>query len=163
MALVDKNQPMREAEIAIADFINTRLINLVQQFAIPGNDSIAIEQLDENVKNLQTIIDHQDITFKVAESSDRLLMTRVTVKNNQEAVEGTDWKYVFNGAFASLNAEYTDKLKQNPVFVTTSVESVTSSSVTIAVILFIMSQQDAGTVFKATLSTVWNCTQVLPI
>lgn len=161
MALVDKNQPMREAEIAIADFINNRLISLVRELAIPDEDSIGLEQLDDNVKNLQTIIDHQDITLKVAESSDRLVLTRVTVKNNQQAI--SDYKYVFNGAFASLNAEYNDKLKQNPVFVTTAVESVTNSSVTIDVILFLLGEQPAGAVFKATLSTVWNCTQVNPV
>lgn len=162
MALVNKNQPMREAEIDIADFINNRLTNMVRELSIPDENSIALGKLDENVKNIQTFIDYQDITFEVEQSSDIVIIKHVTVENNREAVEGTDWKYVFNGAFASLNAEYSDKLKQNPVFVTTSVESVTPSSVTIAVILFLIRQQDAGSVFKATLSTVWNCAQVFP-
>lgn len=162
MALVNKNQPMREAEIEIADFINTRLTNIVRDLAIPDENSIGLDKLDDNVKNLQTIIRNQDITLEVAQSSDMLVINRVTVENNQQAIEGTDYKYVFNGAFASLNAEYNDTLKQNPVFVTTAIESVKGKSVTIAVILFILRQQTPGTVFKATLSTIWNCEQVLP-
>lgn len=163
MALVNKNQPMREAEIDIADFINNRLTNMVRELAIPDENSIGLEKLDDNVKNLQTVITNRDITFTVAQSSDMLVINRVTVKNNQQAIEDTDYKYVFNGAFASLNAEYNDTLKQNPVFVTTAIESIKGNSVTIAVILFILRQQTPGTVFKATLTTVWNCAQVLPI
>lgn len=164
MALVNKNQPMREAEIAIADFINNRLTNMVRELAIPDENSIGLEKLDDNVKNLQTVITNHDITFTVEQSSDMLVIKRVTVKNKQQAIPeyDPDYNYVFNGAFASLNAVYNDTLKQNPVFVTTAVESIKGNSVTIAVILFILRQQTPGTVFKATLSTIWNCMRVDP-
>lgn len=162
MALVNKNQPMREAEIEIADFINTRLTNMVRELAIPDENSIGLGNLDDNVKNLQTIISNQDITLEVAQSSDRLVLKRVTVENNQEAIPDTDWKYVFNGAFASLDMKYNDELKSNPVILTTAVESVGIDTVTIDVILIFTGAQTAGTVFKATLTTVWNCAQVLP-
>lgn len=162
MALVNKNQPMREAEIEIADFINTRLTNMVRELAIPDENSIGLEQFDDNMKNMQTIISNQDITLEVAQSSDRLVLKRVTVENNQEAIPNTDWKYVFNGAFASLDMKYNDELKRNPVIVTTAVESVNMDTVTIDVIIIFTGQQTPGTVFKATLTTVWNCAQVLP-
>lgn len=162
MALVNKNQPMREAEIEIADFINTRLTNIVRDLAIPDENSIGLEKLDDNMKNMQTIISNQVITLEVAQSSDMMVMKRVTVENNREAIPGTDWKYVFNGAFASLDMHYNDELKRNPVIVTTAVESVNLDSVTIDVILIFTGQQTAGTVFKAKLSTIWNCEQVLP-
>ena len=63
MALVNKNQPMREAEIDIADFINNRLTNMMQEIAIPGENSIAIGQLDDNVKRLQTAVTNRDVIF----------------------------------------------------------------------------------------------------
>lgn len=162
MALVNKNQPMREAEIDIADFINNRLTNMVRELAIPDENSIGLEKLDDNMKNMQTIISNQDIALEVAQSSDRLVLKRVTVENNQEAIPGTDWKYVFNGAFASLDMKYNDELERNPVIVTTAVESVNLDYVTIDVIIIFTGEQTAGTVFKATLSTIWNCAQVLP-
>lgn len=163
MELVNKNQPMREAEIESVDFINNKLTDLVMEMAIPDDNSIGIEKLDRSVKKIQTLIEAQDITFTVENSDDQLLLSRVTLQNNREAVPDTDWKYAFNGAFASLKAEYTDQLAKKPVFVTTSVESVTRRSVTIAVILFIMLPQTAGTVFNATLSTVWNCWEDSPM
>lgn len=161
MALVNKNQPMREAEIDIADFINNRLTNLVQQIAIPGENSIALEQLDDNVKNLQTVVTNRDLSFEFT-TGDIFKIERVTVKNNQQAIEGSDWKYVFNGAFASLNIEYNDKLIQNPLIVNTAIESVKGNSVTIAVIILVMGEPPAGSVIHATLSTVWNCMRVDP-
>lgn len=161
MALVNKNQPMREAEIEIADFINTRLTNIVRDLAIPDENSIGLGKLDDNMKNMQTIIRNQHITLEVEQSSNMFVINRVTVENNQEAIPDTDWKYVFNGAFASLNAEY-GNLKENPVFVATNIESINGNSVTIDVILFLLGAATAGTVYKATLSTIWNCEQVLP-
>ena len=161
MALVNKNQPMREAEIAIADFINNRLTNLVQQISIPGEDSLGLEQLDDNVKSLQTVVTDRKVSFEFT-SDETLKVARVTVPNNREAIEGSDWKYVFNGAFASLNAEYNNKLMENPVFVTTAIESVNLDSVKIAVVLFVIGAPPTGSVFHATLSTVWNCMRVDP-
>lgn len=163
MALVNKNQPMREAEIEIADFINNRLTNMVRELAIPDENSIGLEKLDDNMKNMQTIIRNQDITLEVAQSSDLLVLKRVTVENNQQAIPNTDWKYVFNGAFASLDMKYNDELKRKPVIVTTAVESVNIDTVIIDVIIIFFGPQTPGTVFKATLSTIWNCEQVLPI
>lgn len=163
MALVNKNQPMREAEIEIADFINNRLTNIVRDLAIPDENSIGLEKLDDNMKNMQTIIRNQDVRLEVAQSNDMMVLKRVTVENNQEAIPDTDWKYVFNGAFASLDMKYNDELKRNPVIVTTAVESVNIDTVTIDVIILFTSPQTAGTVFKATLSTIWNCEQVSPM
>lgn len=163
MALIDKNQPMREAEIDIADFINNRLTNLVQQLAIPGENSIGLEQLDRTMKHLQTIILKHDIMFEITSDSPLLTIARFTVKNNQEAIPDTDYKYIFNGAFASLKAEYSDNLKKNPVFVTTAVESVGLDSVNIAVVLISLTDANIGSIFNGTLSTVWNCTEVSPM
>lgn len=159
MALVNKNQPMREAEIAIADFINNRLTNLVRQLAIPGEDSIGLGQLDDSVKSLQTVVTQMDVMFEFT-SDEQIKFERVTVKNNQRGVEGTDWNYVFNGAFASLYIDYVGQLVETPLFVTTAIESVDINSVTIDVVLIALKQPPAGSVIKATLSTVWNCMRV---
>lgn len=161
MALVNKNQPMREAEIEITDFINNRLTNLMQQIAIPGENSIALGQLDDNVKNLQTVVTNRDVIFEFT-SDEKIKVARVTVKNNQEALTGTDWKYVFNGAFASLNGKYNDNLVQNPLLVNTAIESVKGNSVTIAVVLLAMRQPPTGTSIHVMLNTIWNCMRVDP-
>ena len=162
MALVNKNQPMREAEIEIADFINNRLTNIMQQIAIPGENSIALEQLDDNVKKLQTVVTTRDVSFEFT-SDENLKIERVTVKNNQQAIENSDWKYVFNGAFASLNVTYNDNFIHNPLIVNTAIESVKGNSVTIAVVLLAMRQPPTGSVIHATLSTIWNCMRVEPM
>ena len=161
MALVNKNQPMREAEIDIADFINNRLTNMVRELAIPDENSIGLGKLDGTVKSMQTVVTDRELSFQFT-ADEMLKVARVTVKNNQEALPGTDWKYVFNGAFASLKTEYNDYLKENPLFLTTSIESVNSDSVTIAVVLISLRRPPTDTVIKATLTTVWNCAQVLP-
>ena len=161
MALVNKNQPMREAEIEIADFINNRLTNIMQQIAIPGENSIALEQLDDNVKRLQTLVTNRDVIFEFT-SDEQIKVARVTVKNNQEAIPDTDWKYVFNGAFASLNGKYNDNLVQNPLLVNTAIESVNGNSVTIAVVLVAMKQPPTGTSIHVMLNTIWNCMRVDP-
>lgn len=161
MSLVNKNQPMREAEIDIADFINNRLTNLVQQLAIPGENSIWLEQLDDNVKKLQTVVTNSDLSFEFT-TGDIFKIERVTVKNNQQAIEDSDWKYVFNGAFASLNIKYDANLIENPLLVTTAIEAVNSDSVDIAVVILVMGEPPAGSVIHATLSTVWNCMRVEP-
>jgi hypothetical protein len=161
MALVNKNQPMREAEIEIADFINNRLTNIMQQIAIPGENSIALEQLDDNVKRLQTIVTNRDVIFEFT-SDEQIKVARVTVKNNQEAIPGTDWKYVFNGAFASLNGKYNDNLVKNPLLVNTAIESVNDNSVTIAVVLVAVVQPPTGTSIHVMLNTIWNCMRVDP-
>ena len=161
MALVNKNQPMREAEIDIADFINNRLTNMVRELAIPDENSIGLEKLDGTVKSMQTVVTDRELSFQF--TADELLkVARVTVKNNQPAIENTDWKYVFNGAFASLKTKYNDYLTQNPLFLTTSIESVNIDSVTIAVVLISLRRPPTDTVIKATLTTVWNCAEVLP-
>lgn len=160
MALVNKNQPMREAEIEIADFIN-RLTNLMQQIAIPGENSIALGQLDDNVKNLQTVVTNRDVIFEFT-SDEQIKVARVTVKNNQEALPDTDWKYVFNGAFASLNGKYNDNLVQNPLLVNTAIESVNGNSVTIAVVLLAVRRPPTGTSIHVMLNTIWNCIRVDP-
>ena len=161
MALVNKNQPMREAEIDIADFINNRLANMMQEIAIPGENSIALGQLDDNVKRLQTVVTDRELSFQFT-ADEMLKVARVTVKNNQPAIENTEWKYVFNGAFASLKTQYNDYLKENPLFLTTSIESVGIDSVTIAVVLISLRRPPTDTVIKASLTTVWNCAEVLP-
>lgn len=161
MALVNKNQPMREAEIEIADFINNRLTNIMQQIAIPGENSIALEQLDDNVKRIQTIVTNRDVIFEFT-SDEQIKVARVTVKNNQEAIPDTDWKYVFNGAFASLNGKYNDNLVQDPLLVNTAIESVNGNSVTIAVVLVAMRQPPTGTSIHVMLNTIWNCMRVDP-
>lgn len=161
MALVNKNQPMREAEIDIADFINNRLTNLVQQVAIPGENSIGLEQLDDNVKRLQTVVTDRDVSFEFT-SDENIKVVQVTVKNNQQAIEASDWKYVFNGAFASLNAKYNANLIENPLILTTSIEAVNSNSVVIDVVLLALRQPPTGSIIHATLSTVWNCMRVDP-
>ena len=161
MALVNKNQPMREAEIDIADFINNRLTNMVRELAIPDENSIGLEKLDGTVKSMQTVVTDRELSFQF--TADELLkVARVTVKNNQPAIENTDWKYVFNGAFASLKTKYNDYLTQNPLFLTTSIESVNIDSVTIAVVLISLRRPPTDTVIRATLTTVWNCAEVLP-
>ena len=161
MALVNKNQPMREAEIAIADFINNRLTNMVRELAIPDENSIGLEKLDGTVKSMQTVVTDRELSFQFT-ADEMLKVARVTVKNNQPAIENTDWKYVFNGAFASLKTKYNDYLKENPLFLTTSIESVNLDSVTIAVVLISLRQPPTDTVIRATLTTVWNCAEVLP-
>lgn len=161
MALVNKNQPMREAEIEIADFINTRLTNMVRELAIPDENSIGLGKLDDTVKSMQTVVMDRELSFQFT-ANEMLKVARVTVKNNQPAIENTDWKYVFNGAFASLKTEYNDYLKENPLILTTSIESVNLDSVTIAVVLIAFSRPPTDTVIRATLTTVWNCEQVLP-
>ena len=161
MALVNKNQPMREAEIDIADFINNRLTNLVQQIAIPGENSIGLEQLDDYVKSLQTVVTDSDVSFEFT-SDEKIKVVQVTVENNQPAIEGSDWKYVFNGAFASLDIKYSGNLMENPLILTTAIEAVNSNSVTIDVVLLAVRQPPTGSVIHATLSTVWNCMRVDP-
>lgn len=161
MALVNKNQPMREAEIEIADFINNRLTNMMQEIAIPGENSIALGQLDDNVKKLQTVVTRSDVIFEFT-SDENLKIERVTVKNNQQAIEGSDWKYVFNGAFASLKIKYNDNLMQNPLIVNTAIESVNGNSVTIAVVLLALRQPPTGTSIHVMLNTIWNCKRVNP-
>ena len=161
MALVNKNQPMREAEIDIADFINNRLTNMVRELAIPDENSIGLEKLDGTVKSMQTVVTDRELSFQFT-ADEMLKVARVTVKNNQPAIENTDWKYVFNGAFASLKTEYNDYLKENPLFLTTSIESVDLDSVTIAVVLISLRRPPTDTVIRATLTTVRNCAEVLP-
>ena len=162
MALVNKNQPMREAEIAIADFINNRLTNMVRELAIPDENSIGLEKLDDTVKSLQTVVTNTDVIFEFT-SDENLKIERVTVENNREAIPDTDWKYAFNGAFASLNMKYNDNLMQNPLVVNTAIESVKGNSVTIAVVLLAVGQPPTGTSIHVTLSTVWNCMLVNPV
>lgn len=163
MALVNKNQPMREAEIEIADFINTRLTNLMRDLAIPDENSIGLGKLDGTVKSMQTVVTSRDVSFEFT-SDETIKVARVTVPNNQKAIPNTDWKYVFSGAFASLNAKYNEQLMENPLFVTTAIESVNIDSVKIAVVLFNIGRQPlTGSIFTATLNTIWNCTEVLPI
>lgn len=161
MALVNKNQPMREAEIDIADFINNRLINMVRELAIPDENSIGLEKLNDNVKNLQTVVTNRDVIFEFT-SDEFFKIERVTVKNNQEAIPNTDWKYVFNGAFASLNGKYNDNLVRNPLLVNTAIESVKGNSVTIAVVLLAMGDPPTGTSIHVVLNTIWNCMRVEP-
>ena len=134
---------------------------MVRELAIPDENSIGLEKLGDNVKSLQTVVTDREVSFEFT-SDETLKVARVTVPNNQEAIEGSDWKYVFNGAFASLNATYNDKLMENPVFVTTAIESVNLNSVKIAVVLFVIGVPPTGSVFHATLSTIWNCVQVAP-
>ena len=161
MALVNKNQPMREAEIDIADFINNRLTNMMQEIAIPGENSIALGQLDDNVKRLQTVVTNSDVIFEFT-ANENIKVERVTVKNNQQAIEGSDWKYVFNGAFASLNGKYNANLVENPLVVNTAIESVGGNSVTIAVVVLALRQPPTGTSIHVLLSTIWNCMRVEP-
>lgn len=161
MALVNKNQPMREAEIEIADFINTRLTNMVRELAIPDENSIALGKLDDTVKSLQTVVTDRDVIFEFT-SDENLKIERVTVQNNREAIPDTDWKYAFNGAFASLNIKYNDNLMENPLIVNTAIESVKGNSVTIAVVLLALRQPPTGTSIHVTLSTIWNCMRVDP-
>ena len=161
MTLVNKNQPMREAEIEIADFINTRLTNMVRELAIPDENSIGLGKLDDNVKNLQTVVMQSDVSFEFT-SDEIIKVARVTVKNNQQAIEGTDFKYVVNGAFASLNTKCNDNFMNKPLLVNTVIEAVNSNSVEIAVVLLALRQPQTGSVIKATLTTIWNCAQVLP-
>lgn len=161
MALVNKNQPMREAEIDIADFINNRLTNMVRELAIPDENSIGIEKLDDNVKRLQTVVTNRDVIFEFT-SAELFKIERVTVKNNQEAIPNTDWKYVFNGAFASLNVKYNDNLMKNPLIVNTAIESVKGNSVTIAVVVLAMGDPPTGTSIHVMLNTIWNCMRIDP-
>ena len=161
MALVNKNQPMREAEISIADFINNRLTNMVRELAIPDENSIGLEKLDGTVKSMQTVVTDRELSFQFT-ADEMLKVARVTVKNNQPAIPDTDWKYVFNGAFATLKTKYNDYLMENPLFITTSIESVNLDSVTIAVVLISLRRPPTDTVIRASLTTVWNCAEVLP-
>lgn len=158
---INKNQPMREAEIDIADFINDELLNYIGENiseAIP-NDSISFKQLDPEVKLLQTKVESRLATV-VIPAGTRIMCDKITVQTDITA-QG-DYHYHLAGAFANMRMEFTDKFQRSPFFMTATIDSVSGNTTNVGILVIALSELAEETTIPVDLTLIWQCEQVIP-